>query len=271
MKKRSLFLTLLVGLTLLVAGCQSKKDSNTITVGATPVPHSQLLELVKEDLKADGITLEIKEFTDYIQPNVAVANGDLDANFFQHLPYLENFCKEQNAELVSLATIHVEPLGLYSKSYSDLADLPDGSKIAVPNDPTNEGRALILLEANGLITLSEEAGLEATIRDIVTNPRQFVFEELEAAQLPRILEDFDGAIINGNYALEANLSPVNDALIVEGADSPYANIIAIKKGDEDREDLAKLVKALQSDKVKEYILENYKGGVLPAFSVTDAK
>lgn len=266
MKKKILVGSLFLVLLGFLVGCGSKSDEKKLTIGATPIPHAELLNLIKDDLKSEGITLEVKEFTDYVQPNIAVSNGDLDANFFQHLPYLENFCKEQNIELSSIATIHVEPLGLFSNKYTSLSDIPDGAKIALPNDPTNEGRALLLLESNGLISLDENAGLEATIANITSNPKNFEFSELEAAQLPRILDDFDGAIINGNYALEADLSPADDALIVEGAESPYANIIAVKKGDEDREDLAKLIEVLQSEKVEKYILENYKGGVLPAFS-----
>jgi D-methionine transport system substrate-binding protein len=266
MKKKILVGSLFLVLFALLVGCGSKSEEKKLTIGATPVPHAELLNLIKDDLAKEGITLEVKEFTDYVQPNIAVSNGDLDANFFQHLPYLENFCKEQNIELASIATIHVEPLGLFSKKYTSLDQLPDGARIAVPNDPTNEGRALLLLQAHDLITLSETAGLEGTVNDITSNPRNFEFSELEAAQLPRILDDFDGAIINGNYALEADLSPAEDALLVEGAESPYANIIAVKKGDEKREDLAKLVEVLQSEKVEKYILDNYKGGVLPAFS-----
>jgi len=268
MKKLSLFLSIITAFAIFTTGCQSKTESKVLKIGATPVPHAEILNLVKDDLEKEGITLEITEFTDYIQPNIAVDNGDLDANFFQHLPYLENFCEKQSTKLISLATIHVEPLGLYSTKYTDINDLPIGSKIALPNDPTNEGRALLLLQSNNLIELSKESGLSATIKDITNNPKNLVFSELEAAQLPRVLNEFDGAIINGNYALEADLSPAKDSLIVEGAESPYANIIAIKDTDKDRDDLNVLVNALQSEKVKNYILENYNGGVLPAFSKT---
>lgn len=258
----------LISLVLIIAsltGC-GKKEENVLKVGATPVPHAELLNLVKEDLKAEGITLEIVEFTDYVQPNLALSSKDIDANFFQHLPYLEDFNAANKLDLASIGTVHVEPLGLYSSKYKNIADIPEGATIAVPNDTTNEGRALLLLQANNIIKLDSASGLSATVKDITENPKNIIFKELESAQLPRLLADFDGAIINGNYALEAKLSPLTDALIIEGAESPYANILTVRKEDVNREDLKKLLAALQSEKVEKYILENYNGGVLPAFS-----
>jgi D-methionine transport system substrate-binding protein len=239
--------------------------SSTLKVGATPVPHAELLNLVKDDLAAQGITLEVVEFTDYVTPNLALDAGDLDANFFQHLPYLETFSRERNLSLVSIFGVHVEPLGLYSSSAKSIGDLQDGAVIAIPNDPTNEGRALLLLQANGLITLSPDAGLEGTPLVITGNPKNLQFAELEAPQLPRALGDVDAAIINGNYALDAGLNPVRDSLILEGGESPYVNIVAVKKGNENDPRIQALSKALRSQKVKDYILAAYNGGVVAAF------
>lgn len=255
---------LIIAAAVFIFGC-SKKDDSKLKVGATPVPHAEILKLIKDDLKKDGVELEIVEFTDYVTPNIALNDKQIDANFFQHLPYLESFIRERNMQLASLAGIHVEPLGLYSEKISSFDKLPDGAVIAIPNDPTNEGRALLLLQANGLIKLDEKAGLEGTPVNIIENPKKLKFRELEAAQLPRVLNDVDAAVINGNYAIEAKLNPIEDALILEGAESPYVNIIAIRKGTENDDKLQKLVKALQSEKVKEFILNNYNGGVVPVF------
>ncbi|GHV15542.1 ABC transporter substrate-binding protein [Fibrobacterales bacterium] len=247
---------------LLFLGASNNK---TIKVGATPVPHAELLALVKDDLKSQGINLEVVEFTDYVTPNLALNDGQLQANFFQHLPYLESFNRERKLNLVSLAGIHVEPFGFYSKKIKNIKDLKENALIAIPNDPTNEGRALLLLEANGIIKLDAKAGLEGTPLNIVDNPKKLRFRELDAAQLPRVLQDVDGALINGNYALDAKLNPVKDALLLEGAKSPYVNILAVKAGTEKDPALLALVKALQSEKVKQYILKTYNGGVVPAF------
>jgi D-methionine transport system substrate-binding protein len=239
-------------------------SQNTLTVGATPVPHAQLLGIIKDDLAAQGITLKIVEFNDYIQPNSALIAGDLDANFFQHIPYLETNA-EWSSKLVSAFGVHVEPFGLYSRKYNNVADLPNGAVIAIPNDPSNGGRALLLLQANGLITLREGAGLTATPRDVVGNPKNFRFQELEAAQLPRSLQDVDAATINGNYALEAGLNPIRDSLIIEGAQSPYVNIVVVQKGNEQNPNIIALKNALLSQRVKDYINRNYNGGVAPVF------
>jgi len=239
-------------------------NSNTLTVGATPVPHAQLLNLIRDDLAAEGITLKVVEFTDYVQPNVALIAGDLDANFFQHIPYLETNA-EWSSKLVSAFGVHIEPFGLYSRKYGDIDNLPNGASIAIPNDPTNGGRALLLLQANGIITLKDGAGLTATSRDIVSNPRNLRFQELEAAQLPRSLMDVDAAAINGNYALEAGLNPFRDSLIIEGQDSPYVNIVVVQKGKEQSEKILALKRAMLSQKVKDYINRNYGGGVAPVF------
>jgi len=254
---------LLLAAGLGLTACAQK--SRALKVGASPVPHAELLNLVKDDLKAKGIDLEVVEFTDYNTPNIALAEKQIDANFFQHVPYLESFCADHKLELEAIAKIHVEPLGLYSKKYSKLEDIPDRAAIAIPNDPTNEGRALILLQSKGLIKLSPDAGLKATPDKIVENPMHYSFKELEAAELPRSLEDVDAAVINGNYALQSNLNPIKDALLLEGADSPYANVLVVRKGDGNDPRIKALIEALQSQKVKDYILEHYNGGVVPAF------
>lgn len=236
-----------------------------LKVGATPVPHAELLNLVKEDLKTEGVDLKVVEFTDYVTPNLALAEGELDANFFQHFPYLEKFSNERGLNLVSAGKVHVEPLGVFSQKIKDIKDLSNKATIAIPSDPSNGGRALILLHNNGIIKLNDPANLYVTEFDIVENPKKLKFKPIEAAQLPRVLPDVEAAVINGNYALEAGFSPVEDSLLLEGAESPYANIIAVKSGDESKEDIQKLLKALQSKKVSDYIGANYKGGVVPAF------
>jgi D-methionine transport system substrate-binding protein len=248
------------------SGAAAEASSNTLLrVGATPVPHGELLELVKGDLAAQGIELKVVEFTDYVTPNLALDAGELDANFFQHIPYLDSFSKERGLSLVSVFGVHVEPLGLYSSAIKNIADLKDGATIAIPNDPTNEGRALLLLQANGLITLNASAGLEGTPLDITGNAKNLRFRELEAPQLPRALGDVDAAIINGNYALDAGFNPVRDALFLEGAQSPYVNIVAVKKGSENNPAIKALETALRSQKVKDYINSHYDGGVVAVF------
>lgn len=236
-----------------------------LKVGASPVPHAEILNLVKEDLKGEGVNLNIVEFTDYVTPNLALDSGDIDANFFQHKPYLDTFSKEKNLKLVSVGKVHVEPLGVYSKKVKSLDELKAGSQIAIPSDPTNGGRALILLHNNGIIKLKDPNNLLATEFDIVENPKKLKFTPIESAQLPRVLPDVAAAVINGNYALEAGLNPGKDALLIEGKESPYANIVAVKEGNENKEDIVKLMKALQSQKVKEFIEKKYNGGVVPAF------
>lgn len=249
-------------------GCTTT-DDKTIKIGASPAPHAEILEVAKEVLKEEGYTLEIKEFTDYVQPNLTVESKDLDANFFQHQPYLDDFNAKNNTKLVTIASIHYEPLGLYPGKTKALADLKEGATIAVPNDTTNEARALLLLESAGLIKVDPKAGLTATINNITENPKNLKIKEIEAAQVSRTLEDVDLAVINGNYALLADLDVATDALVKEEkkslAATTYANILVIREGDEDREDLKALVKALKSDKVKQFIEEKYKGSVVPMF------
>jgi D-methionine transport system substrate-binding protein len=260
--KKSLLLTLiaLVSIsTVFASGAKESEETNKIVIGATPEPHAAMLNLVKDDLEAQGYELEIIEFTDYVTPNEALESGEIDANFFQHLPYLETFNTEHNTHLVSAGGIHVEPIALYSKKVSSIDELEDGATIAIPNDPTNEGRALLLLESANLITLNDDAGLEATPFDIKDNPNNFKFQEIEAATLPRIIGDVDAAIINGNYAIPAGLIATQDGLLIEGAQSPYVNVIAIKEGNESAK-IDALVKALKSDKVAAWVQEQYPNG-----------
>lgn len=271
---RKLFTILSISLILIlvIAGCapaQQPTDNTTlkVKVGASPVPHAEILAFVRDNLAAAaGLEIEIVEFTDYIQPNLALNDGQLDANFFQHLPYLEDFNAERGTDLVSVASVHIEPLGIYSKTISNLNEVPDGAVVIIPNDATNGGRALNLLAANGLITLKENAGFTATFADIATNPKNLDITELEAAQLVRALDDATLAVINGNYALEGGLVPSKDALALEsGENNPYVNILAVKKGHENDEAIELLVKLLNSPEVKAFIEEKYAGSVLPAF------
>ncbi|MBD5428798.1 MAG: ABC transporter substrate-binding protein [Treponema sp.] len=250
---------------MLAAGC-SKKAKNVLTVGATPEPHAAILNQIVDDLADEGVTLKVVEFTDYVTPNEAVESGQIDANYFQHIPYLESFNEERGYHLVNAAGIHIEPLALYSRKYADAADIPDGSTIAIPNDPTNEGRALLLLQAEGYIVLDPAAGLTAVPSDIVENAHGFAFTEIEAASLPRVLDDVDAAVINGNYALNAGLTALEDGLLVESEASPYVNVLAVKDGRQDDERIQKLIAALKSQKVKNYIAKRYpKGEVVAVF------
>ena len=268
MKKKLFSLALIAVLCLaLLAGCGSKKTT-TLKVGASPTPHAEILEVAKEILAKEGITLEIVEFDDYIVPNTSVEEGELDANYFQHITYMNSFNEENGTHLVSVAIIHYEPFGIYAGKTSSLADLPDGAKISVPNDTTNEARALLLLEQEGLIKLREGAGLTATKDDIAENPHNYEIVELEAKLLTSTLQDVDVAVINGNYAIGAGLN-VADALAVEASDGiaaeAYGNIIAVKEGNEKNEAVQALVKALQSDEVKDFINKTYGGAVVPVF------
>ena len=263
----SIALSLAVSLTGCGAQKQGPVKEGSIVVGASPSPHAQILEAVSEQLAQKGYQLEIKEFTDYIMPNTALEDGELDANFFQHQPYLTDFNEKNGTKLVSAAAIHFEPLGIYGGKTADLADLPEGAQIAVPNDTTNEARALWLLQAQGIIEVDEQAGLEATKQDITSNPKNVEIVEMEAAQLPRALADVDFAVINGNYAVAAEIA--DQVLVTEDKDSEaakqYANIVAVREGDENREDIKALVEALRSDEVKAYIEETFGSTVIPVF------
>ena len=274
MKKIIALLAAVLMLTVLTAGCGDKKAAApapaadkkvVLKVGATPVPHAEILKAIQPLLAKDGIELKIVEFTDYVRPNVALAEKELDANFFQHLPYLQQFAADRKLDLVSLIAVHIEPMGVYSKKIKNLSEVPNGGIIAIPNDPTNGGRALSILAQAGLIKMKDGVGVKGTVKDVTDNPKKLVFKELEAPQLPRSLDDVTLAVINSNYALEAKLNPTKDALFIEKKESPYANILAIRKGDEKRPELVKLAKALTSPDVKKFIEDKYKGAVVPAF------
>ena len=243
----------------------SAHAAETLTVAATPVPHAEILEFVKPILAKEGVDLKVKVFTDYVQPNVQVAEKRLDANFFQHQPYLDEFNKAKGTHLVSVAGVHIEPLGAYSSKYKKLDELPGGATVVIPNDATNGGRALLLLDKAGLIKLKDAKNILSTTKDITENTKDLKFRELEAATIPRVLTQVDLALINTNYALEAKLNPEADALVIEGKDSPYVNILVTREDDKDSDAMKKLVAALHSPQVKTFILEKYKGAVLPAF------
>jgi D-methionine transport system substrate-binding protein len=259
-------LVVLAVVALAFVACEKKTEgqASVLRVGATPVPHGDLLNLVKEDMAVRGITLEIAEFSDYVTPNMSLLIGDIDANFFQTLPYLQANA-EWNAGLVSAFGVLIAPLGLYSSKFSSLDDLPQGASIAIPNDPSNGGRALLLLQNNGLITVSESAGFLASPLDIVDNPRGFIFHELEAAQLPHSRTDVDAAIINVNFALQAGLNPAKDAMIIEDSESPYVNVVVVKRGNENDPRILALQEALRSEKVRDFINATYNGSVVPSF------
>ncbi len=271
--KKTLALVLALALCLSVlAGCGgSKKEEVTLKVGASPTPHAEILKQVVDTLAKDGIKLEIVEYTDYVQPNLAVESGDLDANYFQHTPYLNTFNAENDTHLVSVGLIHYEPFGIYPGKTASLDALPDGATIAIPNDGSNETRALLLLQQEGLITLKEgvDAASNATVFDVEDNPHNIQFEEMEAAQLTNVLADVNLAVINGNYALQGGLNAGTDALAVEDASGDgaqtYANILCVKEGNENNEAIQALLKALQSDAVKSYIDETYNGAVVAIF------
>ena len=240
-------------------------ETVTLTVAASPTPHAVILNECVPILAEQGIELVVNEYSDYVVPNTAVEDGDEDANYFQHLPYLEEFNETRGTHLVSVAGVHIEPMGIYAGRVSSLEDLPDGAVIAVPNDATNEGRALLLLEAQGLITLDDSSNLTATPNNIVDNPKNLEFQELEAATIPSVLADVDLAVINSNYALGAGLNPTTDALAIESSDSPYVNVLVVKEGNENNEAIQALVDALHSDTIRDYITETFDGAVVPAF------
>lgn len=277
--KKIIALAAAAALTLSLAACSGNNSSSTadnsssnasstvIRVGASPSPHAEILEFAKDQLAAKGYELEIVEFTDYVMPNVALYEGDLDANFFQHTPYLDNYNEQNGTDLVSACKVHFEPMGLYSETLTSVSDVAEGSKVGVPNDPTNEARALNLLEAQGLIKLREGAGLNATPLDIEENPLNLKFVELEAAQLPRNLSEFAIAAINGNYAIEAGI--LDKVIVNEAADSEsaqeYANILAVRNGELETDKTKALVEALTSDETREFINTQYEDQFIPVF------
>ena len=279
MKKKSIISVILAGvLAIGLIGCGSvstssdivstdSKEDKVIKVGVSPEPHREILDAAVPLLEKEGYKVEITEFNDYVQPNTAVSEGSLDANYFQHLPYLNEQNESKGLNLVSAGAVHLEPMGLYSKTIKSLDELKDGDTIAIPNDASNEARALKLLATNGIIKVAD--GELVTPKDITENPKNLKFSELEAASIPRALDDVEGAVINGNYAIPAGFSTSKDAIVVEDKDSeaakPYANIIAVKKGDENKEKIQALVKALTSPEVKQFIEEKYDGAVIPVF------
>ena len=266
--KKIIAIVLALTLALSLAACGAKADEKTIKVGATPAPHAAILEVAKEILAKEGYTLEIVEFDDYVLPNTALSEGELDANYFQHITYMNGFNDEHGTHMVNAGGIHYEPFGLYAGKCASLAELPDGAQIAVPNDGTNEARALLLLEQEGLIKLKEGVGLSATKSDIAENPHNYDIVELEARLLPTTLKDVEMAVINGNYAIDAGLK-VSDAVAVEAADGTaaeaYVNVIAVKEGNENSAKIQALVKALKSAEVKAFIEATYEGAVVPLF------
>ena len=276
--KRILTAALALALSLSLAACGAKEETpaettpdetpaetTTLTVAASPTPHAQILEQCVPILAEQGIELVINEYSDYVVPNTAVEDGDEDANYFQHIPYLEEFNASRGTHLVDVASVHIEPMAIYAGKTASLEELPDGASIAVPNDPTNEGRALLLLEAQGLITLSDSSNLSSTPKDIAENPKNLTFVEVEAATIPSIVSEVDLAVINSNYALGAGYNPVTDSLAIESSDSPSVNVLVVKEGNEDNPAIQALVEALHSDTIRTYIEDTFDGAVVPAF------
>ena len=264
-------LTLVLALTTLAlvgcgGGAADNKTEKVVKVGASPVPHAEILEVIKPELAKEGIKLEIVEFNDYVQPNLATNDKEIDANFFQHEPYLKNFVTEHpELKLANVLGVHVEPMGIYSHKIKNINELKDGAQVSIPSDPTNGGRALLLLERAGLLKLKDGVGAAATVQDVVDNPKKLVFKEIEAPQLPRTLDDVDISVINTNWAMQADLVPTRDALFMEDKTSPYVNILVVRQGDESRPEIQALMKALHSEAVKNFINEKYKGAIIPAF------
>ena len=267
--KKTIAIILTLALVLSLAACGGKKDEKVITVAASPTPHAEILRIAAEILEKDGWKLEIKEYTDFVQPNNVVEDGEIDANYFQHVPYLELFNADNGTHLVSVAMIHYEPFGIYAGTKSQLSELSAGDEIAIPNDGSNRARALFLLEAQGIIKLKEGVGMDATDLDIETYFIDVEIIQMEAAQIANVRDSVALAVINGNYALQAGLNAGTDALAVEDAASisatTYANVLVVKEGNEDSEKIQALIKALQSQEVKDYINETYSGAVVPIF------
>ncbi len=272
MKRSIILLTACSALALALVGCGDKKAESqkaeakevTITVGATPVPHADILKVAAGELKKEGVNLKIIEFTDYVKPNLALADKELDANYFQHIPYLESFAKDRKLNLSVLCSVHIEPMAVYSKTVKDLTKVPAGAKVAIPNDPTNGGRALKVLADAGLFSLKEGVGINGTPADVINNKFNVKVVEMEAAVLPRALDDVTLAVINSNYALGVGLNPTKDSLFIENSESPYANVVVIRTGD-NREALGKLAQVMRSPAIRDYIVKQYKGAVIPTF------
>lgn len=275
-KKLFLVLTLILAASILVVGCGKTNNAgssesadtaedNKIVIGVSPVPHEEILEVVKDDFKEKGLEVEIVAFDDYVRPNTALAEGDLDANFFQHEPYLKSFIEKNNLKLVSIGAVHNEPMGFYSTKYKSLDELPEGAEILIPNDDTNGGRALLLLEANGLIKLKDSTNLESTEKDIAENPKNIKFTPVDAANVARAYVDVDGGVINSNFAIGAGLKPSTDSIVMEPKDGIYKNIVVVREGEENKEKFKKFMEVVQSEKVKNFLEEKYEGAVIPSF------
>ncbi|HSQ89750.1 MetQ/NlpA family ABC transporter substrate-binding protein [Romboutsia sp.] len=261
--KKLLTVALSSAILVSLVGCSNVKEDNKIIVGVSPNPHAEILEVIKPQLEKEGYELEIKVFDDYVLPNTALNEGSLDANYFQHIPYLEETVKEKGYKITYTEKIHLEPIGLYSDKVKSIDEIKENSVIAIPNDPTNGARALKLLAENGLIKVND--GELIGIKDIIENPKNIEIKEMNAEQLPTILKDVDGAVINTNYALSANLNPTKDAIVIESKDSPYANVLAVREENKESEKIKALSKALTSKEVKEFIEKEYKGSIIPSF------
>lgn len=275
MKKLVLFLAAIATLAFLLAGCGSdtKSDSGAakidpnkeITVGVTAGPHAQVMDFVAKEAAKQGLKVKVVEFNDYIQPNIALEQKELTANSFQHQPFLDNMVKERGLKLTSIGKTILLPMGLYSNKYKDLTKVPEGASVAIPNDPTNGGRALLLLQQAGLLKLKDGGSPKSTVNDIVDNPKKLQIKELEAAQIARSLNDVDIACVNTNYALASGLNPLKDAVIVESKESPYANVFVVRDADKDDPTIKKLLSIYQSQETKKFIEDTFKGSVIPAF------
>ena len=286
MRKLFAILTIITAFALVLGGCNTTPPASQpeapisdatdgngvepgnlipVSIGATVVPHAEVLYSLVDTLKEAGVELNVVEFADYTLVNTALTEGQIDANYFQHIPYLTSYNENAGGDLVPVITVHIEPIGAYSNKITDVSELADGATIAIPNDDTNEGRALLLLQSQGLITLKEEAGLTATPLDIVDNPKDLKFVELDAAMLPRTLDETDLSVINTNYALEAGFNPTEDAVFIEGADSPYVNVVAVRSEDQNAPWVSILEEALHSDATRQFILSTYEGAVVPVF------
>ncbi len=265
MKRRQLIQFIAAAGLAISAAVPALAQEKPIKIGVTAGPHAQIMEVVKKVAAKDGLQIQVVEFSDYVQPNAALAAGDLDANSYQHLPYLEAQIKDRGYKLANVAYTVTFPMGVYSKKVKSLSELKSGARVGVPNDPTNGGRALLLLQSQGVLKLKPNAGLKATPLDIADNPKKLKIVELDAAQLPRSLADLDAAVINGNYAETAGLNPTRDAIAIEDAKGPYANIIAVREQDKDKPWVAKLVKAYHSPEVKQYITTEFKNSVIAAW------
>jgi len=266
MRKLLLIITLLITAIAILAGCDSSDDEfETLVIGATAVPHAEILEFIRDEMLEQGINLEIREFSDFSLVNPALRDGQIDVNYFQHAPFLNNFVENTGVPLVSVGQIHIEPMGIYSNVLNNLSEVQPGATIGIQNDATNQARALLLLENNGLITLRPDAGVLATVHDIIENPLTLNILEIDAAMLPRSLEDTAFSTINTNFALQAGLNPMHDAIAMEDYNSPYANLIVVREEDRNRESVQILVQTLQTERVREFIFENYEGAVVPVF------